>query len=165
MSKKGTKTHKQEINTLKNRLDAAEQYSKRNCVVIHGIDSYKDENTNVTARNFLSTYLDLDIKQEEIDHSHHLPTHGNPLIVKFVWHNIKAKVYASKRKLQVKGYIITESLNKKRLKCVKLLKELRDDKCLYSYWTIEGKLYYSKIRNLKSSHLNSWMNNRFTNCF
>ena len=153
---KGTKTHEQEINILKDQLDAAEQHSRRNCVVIHGIDSNKDKNTDVTARNFFYKYLDLDITQEEIDRSHRLPTHGNPLIVKFVWHNIKAKVYASKRKLKGKGYIITESLTKKRLKCVKLLKKLRDDKCLYSYWTIEGKIYYTKIRNGKSYHLNSF---------
>ena len=89
--KKVIKTDKQEINTLKDQLDAAEQYSRRNCVVIHGIDSKKDENTGVTVRNFFSTYLDLDIKQGEIDRSHCLPTLGNPLIVKFVWHNIKAK--------------------------------------------------------------------------
>ena len=116
----------------------------------------KDENADVTARNFFYKYLDLDIKQEEIDCCHRLPTHGSPLIVKFVRHNIKAKVYASKRKLKGKGYIITESLTKKRLKCVKLLKKLRDDKCLYSYWTREGKIYYTKIRNGKSYHLNSF---------
>ena len=141
---------------MKNQLDAAEQYSRRNCVVINGIDSNKNENTDVTARNFFSTYLDFNIKQEEIDCSHRLPTHGNPLIVKFVRHNIKAKVYAPKRNLKGKGYIITESFTKKRLKCVKLLKELRDDKCLYSYSTIVGKIYYTKVRNGKSYHRNSF---------
>ena len=113
--------------------------------MIPGIDINKDENTDVTAGNFISTYLHLDIKQEEIDCSHRLPTHGNPLIVKFVRHNMKAKEYTSKRKLKGKG-----SLTKKILKCLKLLKQLRDNKCLYSYWTIEGKIYYTKLEKEKA---------------
>ena len=68
MSKKVPKP-KTKINTLKDQFDVAELYSRRNCVVIHSIDSNKDENTKVTARNFFSMYLDFDIKQEEIDHS------------------------------------------------------------------------------------------------
>ena len=53
-------------------LDRQEQYSRRNCLLIHDIDEEKLENTDEVVINILNKEMDEDIKHQDVDRSHHL---------------------------------------------------------------------------------------------
>ena len=50
---------------LENKIDRQEQYSRQNCILIHGIAENKEENTDQQAIDFINE--NLDIKRDEID--------------------------------------------------------------------------------------------------
>jgi len=83
--------YENEIKNLKQQIEA-EQYSRRNCLVIHGIASKREENTDEVVKTFISQQLEFEIDEKEIDRSHRLPTKGKPLKVKFVQHNTESKI-------------------------------------------------------------------------
>ena len=70
---------KSTINSLNVRLDKAdraldrqEQYSRRNCLLIHGIDEENQENTNEVVINVFKKEMDEEITHVDIDRSHRL---------------------------------------------------------------------------------------------
>ena len=91
-----------------------EQYSRRNCLLIHGIP-YVKEDTDKVVLNFLKKKLDIKLEDNLIDRSHRLKSmtttknRPKPIIVKFVTHNDKDWVYCIKKKLKNQEYLITES--------------------------------------------------------
>ena len=70
---------KSTINSLNVRLDKAdraldrqEQYSRRNCLLIHGIDEENQENTDEVVINVLKKEMDEEITHLDIDRLHRL---------------------------------------------------------------------------------------------
>ena len=70
---------KSTINSLNLKLDKAdraldcqEQYFRRNCLLIHGIDDENQKNTNEVVINVLKKEMDEEITHQDIDRSHHL---------------------------------------------------------------------------------------------
>ena len=129
------------------KIEQMEQYSRRSCIVINGLECKADEDeehedTDETAINFFKTHLNIDVDKNELDRSHRLPSKNKPLIVKFVRHNVKTNIFAAKRRLKGKSIYITESLTKTRLNCVSRLKNYKDEKLISAYWTWDGKIYY-----------------------
>ena len=102
---------KQEVNSLKERVkslekvsDDHEQYSRRNCLLIHRIEEEKDEDTDEVVGNMLQDKLELEISKKDIDRSHRIgkpsPRKKRPIIVKFVWYNDRHKAYSNKKKIK-----------------------------------------------------------------
>ena len=67
------------INSLNVRIDKAdrvldrqEQYSRRNCLLIHGIDEENQENTDEVVIHILKKEIDEEIAHLDIDRSHRL---------------------------------------------------------------------------------------------
>ena len=58
------------IEELENKIDLQEQYSRRNCILIHGIAENKEENTDHQAIDFINDSLDIKIDKTDIDRSH-----------------------------------------------------------------------------------------------
>ena len=153
---------KQEICYLKDKLDEAEQYSRRNCLLIHGVPETDNENTDEKVKAFCKSKLNIKLTDFDLDRSHRLRRHRNqhqenyprPIIVKFVQHNLKAYVYSQKRLLKGSDFLLTESLTSKRMGCIQMLKKLRKEKKVNSYWTLDGRIYLTtkedKILNLRS---------------
>ena len=136
------------------KIEQMEQYSRRSCIVIHGLECKADEDeehedTDETAINFFKTHLNIDMDKNKLDRSHRLPSKNKPLIVKFVRHNVKTKILAAKRRLKGKSIYITESLTKTRLNCVSRLKNYKDEKLISAYWTWDEKIYYTKEKHGK----------------
>ena len=52
-------------------IDDLEQYSRRNCLVLHGVDESIDENTNEILKTF-SEEIGFEIKENDLDRSHRL---------------------------------------------------------------------------------------------
>ena len=84
------------INSLNVRLDKAdrtldcqEQYPRRNCLLIYGIDEENQENTDEVVINVLKKEMDEEITHLDIDRSHRLgnrkldKSKHRPIIIKF----------------------------------------------------------------------------------
>jgi len=93
---------------LKKEYENLAQYTRRNCLIIHGIKEEDNENTNNLAKQFFSKNMEIDIAETDIDRSHRLIRKGGrisndvenarkksppPIIVKFTRHDIKSKIY------------------------------------------------------------------------
>jgi len=76
---------------LETKNDNLEQYSHRNCLVIHGIKEDNYKSTDELALNFFKEQLNVNLNQSEIDRSHRLPSIADPkpIIVKLTRYNTK----------------------------------------------------------------------------
>ena len=107
------------ITLLEKKIDKQEQYSRRNCVLLHGITD------DIAAKAIFENINGIIITIDDINRSHKIGQYDlqkkypRPLIVKLARDN----VFSSKRKLKDKERSISESLKKMRL--IKL-KEARD---------------------------------------
>ena len=125
-------------------LDRQEQYSRRNCLLIHGVDEVEGEDTDKLSIKALEEHLNQNIKPEDIDRSHRL---GNPkkpikvkprfIILKFVRYNTRNTIYRNKKVLKGKGINMTESLTTERFKMLKKARELHG---FVNVWSQDGKI-------------------------
>ena len=63
------------VKILENQLDRQEQYSRRNCILIHGIIETQDENTDDISLCTINEHLQLELTEIELDRTHRI---GNP---------------------------------------------------------------------------------------
>lgn len=143
------------------RLDEQEQYSRRNCLLFHGIQENVSEDTNKLILQTINSKLNLtyELTTADIDRSHRIgskkrtnPSAVNnsqkprPIIVKFISYASRNDVWRSKRQLRGTNVAVTESLTKSRmqlvLKCVSLFgkKEV---------WTQDGKIFILSSTGVK----------------
>jgi len=94
-NEKQIKQNEEKMKHVDSKVEELEQYSRRNCLLIHGIPYVKGEDADKVVLNFLKKKLDIELEDNSIDRSHRLKsltTNKNrpkPIIVKFVTHNIK----------------------------------------------------------------------------
>jgi len=109
--------------SLENAVDDLQQYSHRNCVVLHDCpklldaksDYYKFE-ADIDAR--LNKHLQGKIQVTDIDITHPLPRSRNGkthVIIKFIKRSVKNLVFNNKKCLAKSGLSLTESLTKRRI--------------------------------------------------
>ena len=125
-----------------NKIDRQEQYSRRNCILIHGIAENKEENTNIDI-------LDVKIDEIDIDRSHRIGRYdkakkkARPVIVKFARYNVRGRVFQEKQELKGTGKSITKGLT------TKMIGQLDDAREKYGFNNVlsyDGKIMY-KINN------------------
>ena len=126
--------------------DRQEQYSRKNCLLIHGIPENKNENTDVLAMEVIDTKMDIKITENDIDRTHRIGKPKNngkprPIILKFVRYNDRKKVFFSKKLLKVSGVPITESLTAFRMK---KLTNTRETFGFRNVWTVDKRIFYSE---------------------
>lgn len=137
------------IEDLERVSDRQEQYSRRNCLLVHGIEENNNENTDDLVVQFINEKLDLDVTENDIDRSHRIGRYDKnkkkvrPIIIKFARYNVRSKVFRDKKKLKGSGKSITESLTKKR---VGQLEEARKKYEFGNVWSYDGKILF-KINN------------------
>ena len=61
-----------DIEELENKIDRQEQYSRGNCILIHGIPENKEENTAQEAIDLINDNLDIKIEEIIVDRSHRI---------------------------------------------------------------------------------------------
>ena len=61
------------------QVDQQTQYSRRNCLLFHGIKEEKNEDTNSIIINTVKEEIDIEILSNDLDRSHRT---GNPKIKK-----------------------------------------------------------------------------------
>ena len=80
----------EKVDKLSSLVDRQEQYSRRNCILIHGVKENQNEDTNEVVINKIKSAMDLDISPGDIDRTHRIgvPTKGKirHIIIKFVRH-------------------------------------------------------------------------------
>ena len=131
------------IDELENVTDRQEQYSRRNCLLVHGITETKDENTDKIVIDLVNDKLGVNVTENDIDRSHRIgekkddSTKSRPIIVKLVRHNTRKKIFDNKKRLKGTGVSLTESLTARRMK---ELKKARDEHGFTNVWTTDGKI-------------------------
>ena len=94
--------------SISSEIDDLEQYSQRNCLVLHGVNERNDENTNEIIIKTFSEELGVEIKEDDLDRSHRLgkpkrkDNKPRPVIVKFARYIVRREIFMKKRKLKGK---------------------------------------------------------------
>ena len=127
------------VDDIAAETDKQEQYSRRNCLLIHGIPENKNENTDMLAMEVIDTKMDIKIAENDIDRTQRIgkpKTNGKPrpVIIKFVQYNDRKKVFSSKKS-------ITESLTAFRMK---KLTNARKTFGFRNVLTVDGRIFYSE---------------------
>ena len=129
--------------SLSSEIDDLEQYSRRNCLVLHGVNESNDENTNEILIKTFSEELGVQIKEDDLDRDHRP---GKPkrkdnklrlIIVKFTRYAVRRKIFTNKRKLKGKRFFITESLTSSRMQ---LLGDAQRKYGVRNVWTSNGRV-------------------------
>ena len=135
---------------LRDDSDAQEQYSRRNCLLVHGIPEDQTD-TSDAVLSLCNNQLGLDLDRSQIDRSHRLgyrsdtptadgagsPPKPRPVIVKLTSYETRRAIFSSKRKLKGSRYVVTENLTKRR---AELLRKARTIDGITSTWTIDGRI-------------------------
>lgn len=126
---------KVQLNDTSNELDELNQYSRRNCLLVHGIPETPNENVDALVLKVLNENLKLtNINLIHIDRCHRI---GAPkrstasvvregkraIIIKFTSYRFRNEVWKSKKLLKGTQILITESLTPRRQKILKLCKD------------------------------------------
>ena len=131
------------IDNLSLGLDRQEQYSRRNCLLLHNIPETSNENTDDLVIKTVNEELLEAITINEIDRSHRLGKSQagkiRPVIVKFARYHTRNKIFRKKKLLKGKQVSITENLTKRRMA---ELKEAREKHGFHDVWTSDGKILY-----------------------
>ena len=148
----------EETDHLTEELDNLEQYTRKNSLEIHGVpeDAYTSTEEAVLK---LAEALDVHILSDDIEISHKLNTRNKSIIVKFLNHNVKTKLYKSRTKLRhikaadlfpSRNYssaagrepriFINENLTDHRRRIISKANTMRKDQLIQSAWTLDGKI-------------------------
>ena len=91
-----------EIEALKESLDRQQQYSKRNCILIHGISEQRGEDTDEQVLKMIREKLGETVEKFDLDRTYRLEAFKEyknkcrSIIVKFSWYNVRDKVFKNK---------------------------------------------------------------------
>ena len=159
--------HENKISELSNKnreleakIDSLQQYSRRNSVRIFGIPENNEEDIQEKVLEIFRENLKLEITADHVDACHRVgkrstgsetkvntrstkstkPQPPRGVIVKFVNHNYRQRVYDGKRCLKGTKIVIREDLTRDSLNLVKAACERFGEK---NVWTYNGNVYAS----------------------
>ena len=133
------------LKSVSQQNEEAEQYSRRNCIIFHGIPETEGENTDETIIKLCKEKMKLQIDCKDLDRSHRLGRRngGKPrgIIAKFANYNSRDRIYRARKVLrnsQGTPVFIHESLTKMRSE---LLWEVKSSEAVKVAWTQDGRIY------------------------
>ena len=145
--KKKNEDLEKRIDDQDKRLDDQEQYTRRNCLLLHGVKGEKNEDTDQLAVDIINKDVDVEISEKDLDRSHRLGKprapggKPRPIIIKFSRYNVRHLVFKSKKKLKEKGVAITESLTKRRMEA---LTKAKEEHGFNNVWSIDGMIFFKQ---------------------
>ena len=89
----------EKLNGFTEQVDRQEQYSRRNCLLIHGITEGNQENTDDLALEIFREKLDIELTQRDLDRTHRIGKNDKrsnrprPVIVRFILYNDRKKLF------------------------------------------------------------------------
>ena len=92
-------------------LDRQAQYSRRNCILVHGMKERENEDTDTVVTETLNELLQEKLTDIDIDRSHRIGRlkkgkQSRPIIIKFARYNIRNIVFNNKKKLKDTGLVL-----------------------------------------------------------
>ncbi len=137
---------KTRVQTLEERLDRTEQYSRRNCLRLSGVPETTDESVDDKVMD-ISTCINADVSLEGIDGAHRLakpkPNVPRDITIKFATYRSKKKVMMRKSQLKSKGksgVYVNEDLTRARSDLFYKARSLAKAKKINSTWTADGTI-------------------------
>nr|CAD7259119.1 unnamed protein product [Timema shepardi] len=130
------------------KLDDLEQYSRRNCLLVHGMPGKPGEEVRTEVLRMFETRLNVKIEARDVDRCHRIGkpkrTSGEalvegrrPIIIKFTSYQKRSLVFSAKKTLKSNSILITESLTSMRQQ---ILKAARDRYGIRQCWTQDGRI-------------------------
>ena len=100
----------EKVETVDRSLDCHEQYSRRNCLLIHGVKENEKEDTDKVVIEFFEKEMKEKLSANDIDRSHRLGkkqtgSRPRPIIIKFSSYNILNVIF---RKKILKGNTVSK---------------------------------------------------------
>lgn len=147
------------IETLRNKVDELEQYQRRPCLRIFGVEERDQENTDDIAVE-VAQKIGVQLTTNDIDRSHRVGRRQGdrprPIIIKFSSYRKRSEVFRNKRQLKSTGLTIREDLTKVRYN---LLRDAIAKFGVTHVWTQDGVIFVkqgdSKKRVTCASDLNN----------
>ena len=121
------------VEDLEKKIERQEQYSRQNCIIIHGLKEEKNESINDKVVKLFREELNEDVLLEDSS------SKSRPVIVKFGRYNIREKVFKSKKRLKGKNISITENLTGYRMN---VLNEAKEKFGFKNVWTYDGRILF-----------------------
>ena len=140
---------------LRDDSDAQEQYSRRNCLLVHGIPE-DQKSTTEAVLSMCNNKLGLKLTSSDIDRSHRLgyrsdkpaasaatgtgrstPDKPRPIIVKLKDYETRRSIFSAKRKLKGSRWVVTENLTKHRSYRLRMARTIEG---VTSRWTRDGRI-------------------------
>ncbi|KAI5749403.1 hypothetical protein M8J76_007070 [Diaphorina citri] len=137
---------KEQLSKQDERLNNLEQYSRRNCLLIHGVaevgaGSESEDDCVASAVSIFKEKLKVDILPFHIDRAHRIgkkdSAKNRAIIVKFVSYAQRRLVFSVKKLLKGSGIHITESLTKMNYQ---ILDEAKKIYYKENVWTYDGRV-------------------------
>ena len=135
----------EKLNGITEHVDRKEQYSRRNCLLIHGVTEGNQENTDALALEIFREKLHIELTQRDLDRTHRIGKNDKsinrpgPVFVKFIRYNDRKNILSKKKQLKNSGISITE--NPAKLRLGKLAKA-KEDFGFKNVWTVDGRICY-----------------------
>ena len=146
---------KKRVSVLEAKADAAEQYSRRNCLRVAGVKENNSENTDVYVID-MARAIGAEIGLDDIERSHRVGKvkAGTPrdIIVKFVSYRTRRLVYGARTQTKTNGYtgvFINEDLTKARNKLLLKARKMVKAKDLKSAWSSDGTVLVRDLEDEK----------------
>lgn len=156
----------EKVRKLESQSNDVRQYTRRDCVEIHGIPTSKDEDTNYIVKQ-VGDMMEVYLGDNDISISHRLPVGKKykgkvstpAIIVKFVKRDIKDKFYKARNRLkncttdeipgvEAKNRIfINESLTEENRRVFNECLKFRREKKFAFIWTSNGITYMRKNKD------------------
>ena len=143
---------KERIDLLEKKSDDSEQYSRRNCLLVHGVEEQEQENTDNIVLSVIKEHLDIELLVKDLDRSHRIGKRNSNsecrlTIVKFISYNNRRKIFNNKKRLKGTGVSIGESLTAERMRQLKIV---RDQFGFKDVWSIDGRIMYKDSTSTKA---------------
>ena len=135
----------QKLNGITEQVDWQEQYSIRNCLLIHGITEGNQENTDDLVLEIFREKLDIELTQRDLHRTYRIGKNDKssnqprPVIVNFIRYNDRKKIFSKKKQLKNSGISIAESLTKLRMG---KLAKAREEFGFRNVCTVVGRICY-----------------------
>lgn len=140
------------VHRMEAELDHQQQYSRRESLrIANPIPEQRGENTDALVVKIARDVMGIPLSENEIARSHRVgkPKRNGkprPIIVKFVSHKVKEKVYRAKDRIAMsgdygKGFFVNEDLTKTRFGILKSARELWKAKLISEFWTRDGNIF------------------------
>ena len=139
------------MNNLRLSVAELDQYSRRNCLQIFGVEEQVNESTDDIICQLARDSLGVTISKDDIDRSHRVgdpnkqPKRKNgkperrarPIVVKFTSYRTRHAVISRRRRLKGTDVAIQEQLTKANLQLLKSVKKIKN---VLTAWSSDGRV-------------------------